>query len=102
MLGSFISNKGKKLKRMSKAPQYVKISLQESCTCKNKDGTKPIMIKLFRDTKKKITQKILFSSDESDNESENTVFDHDTSYEDKQEKIDGETDDSRGKHDIKR
>ena len=38
---------------------------------------------------------MLFSFDESGNESEITEFDHDTSYEeDEQEEIDGKTDDS--------
>ena len=48
------------------------------------------MIKPFCDTKMKITQKMLFSSDKSDNESKNIQFDYDNSY----EETDSESDDS--------
>ena len=55
---------------MSLVPQYIQIICNKA-TCRENDGKKSTMIKPFCDTKMKITQKMLFSSDKSDNESKN-------------------------------
>ena len=74
---------------MSLVPQYIQIICNKA-TCRENDGKKSTMIKPFCDTKMKITQKMLFSSDKSDNESKNIQFDYDTTY----EETDSESDDS--------
>ena len=86
--------KAKKSRKCSKCHSIL-TSVCSKAACKESDEAKPNMINPFCDTKKKVTRKMLFSSDEGDNESENTQFDHDTSYvEDEQEETDGESYDS--------